>query len=83
MNTEPTPHNINIETVESIVDKYITLWGFTPAQTKIEIHKSFEMDESQIQRALDYLDKKYGKKKAPVLRGIAKWPDEPGYGTKE
>ena len=66
MNTESTPHHINAESVESIVTKYVELWGYTPAQTKIEIHKSFEMGEDQIQRALDHLDATYGKKKAPT-----------------
>ncbi len=71
MNTESTPHHINAETVESIVDKYMGAYGYSYSGTRYEIIHNFAMGENQIQRALDHLDATYGKNKALVSDG--KW----------
>ncbi len=66
MNTESTPHHINAETVESIVDKYMGVYGYSYSDTRYEIIHNFAIDEFEIQRALSHLEDTYKPGKVPV-----------------
>lgn len=72
MKSKSTPHYIQSETVESLVDRYVNDWSFSYSSTRYEILYNFEMADTEIQKALDYLDHKYNSRKVGNARMVAR-----------
>lgn len=49
------------ESVEKLVDLYVTEWDFSPTSTENQIRYHWEMDESEKKKALEYLAERYGR----------------------
>lgn len=75
MNSQSTPSYIQSETVESLVDRYVNDWNCGYSDARYEILHNFEMSETEIQRALDHLDRNYNSPKMGNARIVARSED--------